>query len=130
MKTIGERIKYIRTEYGEKKISMAKFAESIGVTSGAVAQWETMPDRNPSNAVIKMIAKVYGINETWLLTGEGRIDAPLSREDEMAQLAADLLHCDDKFIKEVTRELLAMTPEQISAMKGIILHLADVIKSE
>lgn len=126
MEELKDRIKAVRKDAG---LTQEKFGEIIGVGKMAVTYYEG-GKRTPAAPTLKMIAEKFQINETWLLTGDGEMKEPLSREDEMAQLAADLLHCDDKFIKEVTRELLAMTSEQISAMKGIILHLADVIKSE
>lgn len=124
MGTIGERIKLVRTESGEKKMSMAAFAEKIGVTSGAVAQWETMQDRKPSSAVIKMIASEFNINETWLRTGEGEMKAPPTKEAEIASMAAEIINKDDPFRQRLIELIMQMDEDQMNHLKEMAVQLA------
>ena len=65
MKTLGERIRFIR---GEE--SQAEFAEHVGIVKGSIGGYEN--DRNsPSADVILKICLSYDISAEWLLKGEG-----------------------------------------------------------
>lgn len=104
--TIGERIRYVRETAEDKKISMAAFASRIKASPAAVSQWET-GDRNPTDVYIRTISREFCINETWLLTGEGDMRAPATREQEIAQITAALYEADPdgmpyKFMKALS----------------------------
>jgi transcriptional regulator with XRE-family HTH domain len=65
MDTIGQRIKIARQR---TKLTQASLAKTLGVTPGAVAQWET--DRTtPDNNRISEVADAIGISSDWLLKG-------------------------------------------------------------
>lgn len=65
MKTLGERIRFIR---GEE--SQAEFAERVGIAKGSIGGYEN--DRNsPSADAILKICLSYDISSEWLLKGEG-----------------------------------------------------------
>lgn len=65
-KTIGERIKELRTE---KKISQAELAKSINVSSGNVGDWER--DRaKPSADVLIELMNYFNVSADYLLTGK------------------------------------------------------------
>ena len=65
MKTLGERIRFIR---GEE--SQAEFAERVGIAKGSIGGYEN--GRNsPSADVILKICLSYDISSEWLLKGEG-----------------------------------------------------------
>jgi transcriptional regulator with XRE-family HTH domain len=66
MKTlIGERIKAVREERGLTRADLAYKAE---VTPAAVWNWEEHGSR-PRPPVLKMVARVLGVSEDELLTG-------------------------------------------------------------
>lgn len=115
---IGERIRYVRETAEGKKISMATFAARIKASPAAVSQWET-GDRNPTDVYIRTISREFGVSETWLLTGEGDMHAPMTREQEIAQITADLYNADPdgtayKFMKALS-ELSVDTWKDIRA---------------
>lgn len=67
MSTMSERIKQLRKEFDMTQKDMAK---DLGVTNAHISRIEkglTMP----SDALIKLIAKIYEVSEPWLKTGEG-----------------------------------------------------------
>lgn len=67
MSTMSERIKQLRKEFD---ITQKDMARELGVTNAHISRIEkglTMP----SDALIKLIAKLYEVSEPWLKTGEG-----------------------------------------------------------
>lgn len=65
--TINQRIKKLRQELGQ---SQAIFAKNLCLSNGYFAAIE-VESRKASERVVKLISRTYGINEDWLLTGEG-----------------------------------------------------------
>lgn len=63
--TINERIKMFRKS---KKLSQKQFALSLGVTQSGVSYME-QDGSTVSDASIKTICSVYGLNEEWLRSG-------------------------------------------------------------
>lgn len=65
--TIEERLKKIRKDKG---LSQKEMADRLKVTTAALSGWET--GRVPAGkARLYVIAEEFGVNNKWLLTGEG-----------------------------------------------------------
>lgn len=76
MDRLAKRLKEARLRAG---LSQTELAERIGVSRGAVGQWET-GDSNPSNANMRSAADVLGVNVDWLASQRGPMEAsPLTR---------------------------------------------------
>lgn len=77
------RIKQVRAM---NKLNQAEFAEKIGVTMASISAYETGV-RKPSNSTIAVICDKFGINETWLRTGEGEMmqETPRTIVDALAK---------------------------------------------
>ena len=84
---MNERIKTIRQIM---KMTQADFGSHIGISQNYVWMLETGV-REPSDRTIRDICREYGINETWLRTGEGEMRRSFAREEEMAGLFRDLM---------------------------------------
>lgn len=122
---IGERIRYVRETAEGKKISMATFAARIKASPAAVSQWET-GDRNPTDVYIRTISREFGVSETWLLTGEGEMHAPLTREQELAQITTDLYNADpDGSMYKFMKELSKLKPETWKDIGNFINKVAS-----
>lgn len=65
MKTIAKRIKEIRGTMTQKE-----FATRLGITPQAVINYE-VHNRRPKGSVIQALCNVFGVNEAWLVDGEG-----------------------------------------------------------
>lgn len=117
--TIGERIRKIRYEIEPKKMSMAAFAQKIGVTSGAVSQWET-GDRVPPKSTLLSISREFKINETWLLTGEGEMTDPPSDEQEIARVV-EMLHTGNERIKKDI--IIGLSKSKEESLVDILGHI-------
>lgn len=77
-----DRIKEVRRKSG---LSQTKFGERLGVSLSAVQQWE-LGMTAPRDSAIKLMSQEFGVNETWLRTGDGDPAVDLTREQEMAAL--------------------------------------------
>lgn len=69
MDKIGARIKEIRKM---ENLTQLDFANKLGISRGHVSNLEIGKDK-PSDSLIKLICLNWGINEYWLLFGEGSI---------------------------------------------------------
>ena len=81
-----ERIKEVRKAHG---LTQAEFGKKIGVKGNTITCYEK-GIREPSNAIIRAIAREFGVDESWLLTGEGEMFRPVSRDTELAAFFEDL----------------------------------------
>lgn len=68
METTGTRLRKLREESGEKQPQLARLA---GVTKQAISRIERDEIKDPSASTLEPIARHYGVNLKWLLTGEG-----------------------------------------------------------
>lgn len=64
---IGKRIKQIRKDH---RLTQTEFGEQIGVKGNTITGYEN-GTRQPSDAVISIICLIFGVDQTWLRTGEG-----------------------------------------------------------
>ena len=67
MSRLNQRITQARRA---RALSQANLAERLGVTRTAISHWETGRS-NPSTKHLKSIAKVLGIDASWLISGKG-----------------------------------------------------------
>lgn len=66
MSTIANRLKEIRVS---QRLNQKEFSKRIGVTNSHVSGLENSISA-PSESLIKLICKEFGVNEEWLKTGE------------------------------------------------------------
>lgn len=81
-----ERIKYIRKEKG---LTQTEFGEKIGVKGNTVTNYETGL-RNPTDAVIRSICREFDVNEEWLRNGTGEMFVQKSKDEQIAEMLADI----------------------------------------
>lgn len=87
MTTLGERIKYVRTEHKE---TQEVFASKISIKRNTLAMIESQ-NKNTSDLVITAICREYHVNELWLRTGEGDMYKQLDRYQELSSFFGDLM---------------------------------------
>lgn len=104
---MNERIKEIRKKEG---LSQQKFADKLGIARGNIAAYEVGKNA-PSDAVISLICSKFNVNEVWLRTGNGEPTIKLTRNQEIAKFANDVMDLPDKNIKKRFIEALAKLNE-------------------
>jgi len=109
-----DRIKNLRKEL---KLTQQEFADRIGVKRNTVGLYE-IGKSGISDTVIKAICREFGVNETWLRTGEGEMFRPRTNEEILTEFAADLaFEGDESFKKKVVTALAKMDEETWAAFE-------------
>ena len=111
-----ERIKKIRKL---NKLTQTEFGEKIGVKGNTVTGYETGL-RSPSDAIIVSICREFGVNETWLRTGEGEVFVPKTRGQEIGEIVSAASKNDpEEAVRFFTNLLSGMTDAEIVLMYEI-----------
>ena len=117
-----ERIKELRKALG---LTQQKFADGMGVKQNTIAQYES--GRNaPIDAVITLICRTYGVNETWLRTGEGEMFVPRDRSDAIAQeVNRFMANHPDSFRERLISLLIRLDEKQWEILEQYARQLVD-----
>lgn len=109
-----KRIKEIRRVYS---LNQTQFAEKIGLKQPTIAGYENGKDV-PLSTIITICRTFPGINENWLLTGEGKMAIEPSEEDgkRLARLMSEM--SENK--KKLFRFLVDMPDELLDEMISYI----------
>ncbi len=89
---MNERIREIRQNF---KMSRTDFGNALGVSGDVINNLER-GRIEIKNERIKLICSTFGINETWLRTGEGEMFKMQLPHDEVTEYVANLLEYDGK----------------------------------
>ena len=123
--TIGERMRDARKANG---LTQATLAEKVRLKRNTIANYETN-NIEPSERSALNICAVLGINEKWLLTGEGEMPRQLS-EDEELELIFDQIHMSTgPTIRAIIRAYWTMPDNAKAAVRKIIMDSAAQIKN-
>lgn len=87
-------------------LNQTAFGARIGLSQGAITGYES-GIREPSDAVIMAICRVYGVDEIWLRTGEGEMFPQRSQNEELALFLADIMADEEESIRK--RFILALS---------------------
>ena len=96
--SIGCRIKYVRQYLN---LTQGQFSEPLGITPSHISRLEHGIG-NISITLVKLISKVYVINEEWILTGNGEMIDSLCANDKFAeyeQILKDLTDINNQISK-------------------------------
>lgn len=84
---MDERLKIIRKALG---LTQKEFADRVGIKPNTISQYES--GRNePTNSVVSLICREYGVDEIWLRTGIGEMFRPRTREEDIAAFLGGIL---------------------------------------
>lgn len=119
-----ERIRLLRKH---ECLTQAQFGEKINIKGSTIGSYEK-GDRTITERAIADIVRVYGVNETWLRTGEGDMfPVPCeSSGDEFAIYAQKLLesHDDvDEWTKQIIVRWCKLTPERQRIFIHVLMDL-------
>ena len=103
-----DRIREIRKH---NHLTQVEFGKQIGVAGNTVTNYENGM-REPSNAIICSICRVFGINEDWLRTGEGEMFKPVNKNLQILEYFNDVAELDDtSFKKKISLALAQLSDE-------------------
>ena len=112
-----ERIYQLRKSL---RLSQTAFGAKIGVTGGGVSLVERGL-REPSRTLIAMICKVYGINEAWLLTGEG----PMESQQGAQLVTAEVVETVNRLLQVLSR----LPADDWAAVRAGVTALLDAAEA-
>jgi transcriptional regulator with XRE-family HTH domain len=67
--SVGGRIKAVRKMAG---LTQSVFAFKIGIAKSSISEYEANK-KTPPSRILKLISLTFGLNEEWLLTGQGEM---------------------------------------------------------
>ena len=116
MTTVNERIKAIMQALG---MTNTAFADRLNVSQSFVSK--IAAGRSiPSDRTISDICREFHVSESWLRNGEGEMFVRLSREEELAKYAAQVLTDPDReFQRQLLRIMARLDPQDWSALEEI-----------
>lgn len=127
MPTINERFRLLRETKG---LSQEDFASRIHRTRSEIKNIE-YGKTAPKEEVIQSVCAAYGVNESWLRTGEGEIFKPVSKDAELAAFLGDIMHGESAdFRRRLVAALARFGPEEWELLERMVNHLAEEIKKE
>lgn len=121
METVNKRIAFLIEH--RCKGNKSAFARKIGITPAYAAQLYSS-QREPSERTVSDICRVFGVNATWLKTGEGEPFLPLSWDEELSRIfATDTPKA--RLIQAVARIPDAAFPPLLEFLEELAKHLKD-----
>jgi len=113
-----ERIKTIRKE---RKLNQTEFGDRIGATQAMVTSYET-GRVVPSDAMLKLISKEFGISYAWLKTGEGEMEDPAPEVAAIKRLTDTYLSLPDR-LKMLVDALVEMDPKWFETLDTALAEI-------
>ena len=120
MNEINKRIADAIAAKGMKKSEVAR---SIKVSPAFISQL-CSGAALPSERTIFDIARVCGVNQTWLRSGEGEMFQAMTEDEELADYIGDVMHDETaSFRLRLTMEMKNWTPEVWHMLEEICKRL-------
>lgn len=126
---MDERIKELRKDLG---LNQMEFGKRIGVAPNTISTYEN-GTRALSDAIIMLICREFGVNETWLRTGYGDMYRAKTREAELGELIRSrLIDRPESFQAALVTVLLRFDPNgpEFAALEKIAQALAEESKKD
>ena len=102
-----DRIKKLRKEL---KLNQTDFGSRIGASQAMVTSYET-GRVVPSDAMLKLISKEYGVSYSWLKTGEGSMMEPVPDNDNIEKISEQYNSSIKKHILDMIDILIEIDPD-------------------
>ena len=112
------RIALVRKDAGLRQL---KFAERLNLSRNFICLVES-GERNLSSRSIADICNEFGVNETWLRTGEGSMHAQETNEQRIAQVVQALTVRSDVVKSAMITALSRMDEEDLRKLLRMILN--------
>lgn len=88
-------------------LTQTEIGERLGVTRSVISNIE-YNRVEPSQLIIKLACKEFGVDEIWLRTGVGEMFREVSREEQVASFFMSTLSGDDNFKKAFVSALASL----------------------
>ena len=110
---MNTRVKAVRNNLG---LTLEKFGERVGLTKSAMSNIEN-GNRSVTNQVVSSICREFGVNESWLRTGDGEMFSPLSDDDRYSINLGKLTLAENDFVKNAINYLAETDPAKLKVIE-------------
>lgn len=124
--TVGERLKHLRKDLLD--ITLERFGDRIGLKKSTLSNIEN-GNTNLADQARRSICREFGVNEQWLLTGEGEPFPKKTRKEEIAEFI-DSLSDDDTFKTNLIAVLAKLSPEKWKVLEEVAQKIVAPSQSE
>lgn len=117
----GQRVKELRKELN---LTLEKFGKPLGVGKTAISKIEN-GENSLTDQMIISICREYNASEEWLRTGVGEMFVPLTRNQVIADFAADLIKEKDSFKSKLIEALANLSEDEWKVLEKLATDLAN-----
>ena len=110
-------------------LTQTEMGERLGVTRSVISNIE-YNRVEPSQLIIKLACKEFGVDEIWLRTGVGEMFSTGSRDEQVAAFFMSTLSGDDNFKKAFVSALAALDETAWEKLRDFAEKLYEEYKSE
>lgn len=120
-----ERLKALRKS--KLNLTQQEFADRIGIKRGAVANYEI--GRNiPTDSVILLICREFGVSEEWLRTGEGEMFPPRTQKQVVTDFLADIINEPESFKTRLIEGLANLEQKDWKQLENVAMKILNTKK--
>lgn len=120
---MNDRIKQIRILHN---ITQQEAADRLGIPRSNIAGYEK-GGRTPSDAVVALICREFGVNEDWLRSGEGEMLRPVDRNEEIAAFMGEVMRGETP---DFRRRLIAVLAKLDASEWALLEKMAQKLAEE
>lgn len=114
---MNERIKNLRKSLN---MTQEEFSKRIGLSRNFIAQVE-IGTKTPSERTISDICREFEVNEEWLRTGNGEMIIQKSKDEQIAEMLADIqTGGEDTFKHRLVSALSKLNKEDWESLEKLI----------
>lgn len=117
----GQRVKELRKELN---LTLEKFGKPLGVGKTAISKIEN-GENSLTDQMIISICREYNASEEWLRSGVGEMFVPLTRNQVIADFAADLIKEEDSFRSRLIEALAKLSEDEWEVLEKIAKNLTE-----
>ena len=118
-----ERMKELRKAL---KMTQQELADTLHIKRTNIGNYESGVS-SPTDSVIALICREFGVSEDWLRNGNGDMFIPMTRDEEIASFIGSVqADVDDTFKKRFISALAKLSTEEWRAIE----HLMENMVSE
>lgn len=92
-------------------LNQSELANILKMTPSAISKIEKN-GKPLSDRISSQLSKEFGVREEWLKNKEGKMFTDSSDDDLVAEIAANIINSDDKFMKNVIIAFNKLTEDQ------------------
>ena len=119
---MNDRIKHIRKSL---HMTQDEFATKIGLSRNFIAQVEN-GTKNPSDRTVSDICREFDVNEEWLRNGTGEMFVQKSKDEQIAEMLADIQkEVDASFKHRLISALTRLNESDWDTLEKLIDEIAS-----